>query len=562
MNHSDKSKIISEDYADLIIENYKTNPLYRREEIESVNIIDDKYAIGYVPVKEVERDSINKYGYNSFPFLYTLTGYAADETLEILQRNTLPNMGLKGNGVLLGIVDTGIDYKHSAFLYADGTSRVVRIWDQTINEDVCEGFSNYGCTYTQQDINEALKDPNPLNRVPTTDVIGHGTMVAGVAGGSSDSQSGFSGIATGSEYVIVKLKQAKRGLREFFLVPEDKICFQENDIMLGVEYLINVAEELNRPIAICMALGTNNGGHDGLGKLSDLLSSYSQKSGVSVVIAGGNEVNGRNHCEGGIDPSIGYADVELMVGGSNPSFLMEVWGSANSGISINVVTPTGEEFTSLRYGDYDSRRIDFPNDESTVWLNNIALEPDTKDELVLFRFRTPVEGIWKFRILSEHDGMSSYNIWLPVRYLIPEDTYFLEPSRNTTIVSPGNSIRPITVGAYDMHSGGIYSESSRGFSRINIIKPDFVAPGVYVRAPFLENSYGYASGTGVSSAYLTGVTALFLEWGIVRENLLTMSTINIKNYLIQGARRKELMDYPNNVWGYGSVNIHAVFDIS
>lgn len=561
MNQSDRYKIISEEYADLIIEGYKSNPLFERKEIEVINIIDDNYAIGYVPIHEVAKDSINKYGYNSFPFCYTITDTIEEENVNILQSRTLPSLGLKGNNVLIGIVDTGIDYTHPAFLYEDGTSRIVSIWDQTINKKECVGFSDFGCVYLKQDIEEALKSVNPLQHVPTTDTIGHGTMIAGVAGGSSDLRNNFSGIATNSEYVVVKLKQAKKSLRDFFLIPEDKVCFQENDIMLGVKYLISVAQELNRPIAICIALGTNNGGHDGLGKLSDMLSRVSQMSGVSIVIAGGNEANGRNHYEGSVDPYIGYTVVELMVGKSRPSFWMEVWGAPNSGTIIDVTTPLGEEFTTISHDVYDSRRLDFSGEDTTVWLNNIILEHDTKDELIFFRIKTPTEGIWKFRVYTETKERTNFNIWLPIRYFLSDDTYFLVPSSNTTIVSPGNSIMPITVSAYDMQSGNIYNESSRGFSRINIIKPDCTSSGVNLKAPFLEYRYVYGSGTGLSAAYLTGITALFLEWGIAKENLLTMTTINIKNYLIQSAKRNQLMDYPNNVWGFGVVNIYNIFDI-
>lgn len=561
MNHNDKHKIINEQYFDLIIKDYKSNPLLQQEEIEAINIIDDKYAVVYVPVQEAAKDSINKYGYNSFPFCYSITDSIEGETINIMQSRTLSSLGLRGENVLIGIVDTGIDYTHPAFLYKDGTSRIVSIWDQTINTSECESVFDYGCVYSKQDIDEALKSTDPLQHVLTTDTIGHGTIVAGVAGGSIDLDNNFSGIALESEYVVVKLKPAKESIREFFLIPEDKICYQENDIMLGVKYLISVAQDLKRPIAICIALGTNQGGHAGIGKLSDMLSSFSQRPGVSIVIGGGNEANGRNHYEGRVDSYIGYTTVELMVGKSRPSFCMEVWGAPNSGTVVDVISPSGEEFTTISPDVYVSRRLDFPDEDTTVWLNNILLESDTNDELILFRFRAPIEGIWRFNVYTNIYNQTNFNIWLPIRYFLSDDTYFLEPSSNTTIVSPGNSIMPITVSAYDIQSSNIYKDSSRGFTRINIIKPDCAAPGVNMKAPFLNHRYVYGSGTGLSAAYLTGITALFLEWGITNGNLLTMTTTNIKNYLIQSANRNQFLDYPNNIWGFGAVNIYNVFDI-
>lgn len=561
MSQSDQYKIVSEDYVSLMIKDYKTNPL-AKQKVELLNVIDEQYAVGYIPVEEVANDSINKFGYSSFPFAYTITTTIDNGMLNGLENRTLPNLGLGGDRVLIGIVDTGIDYTHPAFLNPDGTTKIVSIWDQTINDVECSNNYKYGCIYSKDEINEALASENPFSIVPTSDRIGQGTMLAGVACGSRNESNEFEGIASKAELVVVKLKPAKNSLKQYYFIPEDKICYQEDDIMLGVKYLLSVAKETNSPMSICIALGTNQGGHAGLGKLSDLLSNNSLRTGISISIAGGNEGNGRNHYSGSIDSSIGYNLVELMVGESQPSFYMEVWGEPGSRLIIDVTTPNGEEFTTISPDLFDSRRLNFQNDTTTVWLNNIRFETDTRDELIVFRFETPTQGIWKFKVYSEIGRVADFNIWLPVRYFLPEDTYFLKPDSNITIVSPGNSIMPITVSAYDEQSGNIYDDSSRGFTRINIIKPDFSAPGVGIETPFLENSYVKGYGTGIAASYTAGISALFLEWGIVSENLISMSTINIKNFLIQNADRNEILEYPNNIWGFGAINVDNTFDIN
>ncbi len=265
-------RILSEDYADLLIE-YRRYP----EELSSIpdscsNIINDTHAVVYAPINQLPNYLVQEIGYSAYPNLYGLADTGSLEASGITRLLNVPNFDLRGQGVLVGFIDTGIDYTHSAFINADGSSKIRSIWDQTIQTGPAPASFYYGTEYTREEINVALQNPDPRSVVPSVDEIGHGTALAGIAVGNPSLENNFSGVVPLSEIIVVKLKQSKRFLQEFFIVPENTISYQENDIMFGVRYLIEAARELNRPIAICIGLETNQGSHDGRGALTSYLS--------------------------------------------------------------------------------------------------------------------------------------------------------------------------------------------------------------------------------------------------------------------------------------------------
>ncbi len=144
---------------------------------------------------------------------------------------------MQGEGVIIGFIDTGIDYQHSAFLKDDKTTRILSIWDQSIDSSNHPSGFLYGTEYKSEEINDALKNEDPLSIVPSTDLIGHGTMIAGVAAGSPAPEYEFSGTAPKADLLIVKLKEAKTYLKDFYVIPRLANAYQETDILLGIKYL-------------------------------------------------------------------------------------------------------------------------------------------------------------------------------------------------------------------------------------------------------------------------------------------------------------------------------------
>ncbi len=556
MNERERYKITSNDYADVIIEFAR----YNEYEQDDLTILNEKYAIIHVPANELSKDSINYFGYGGFPTCFDLTSYIDLEVSDINRVQQIPNLSLRGNNVLVGFIDTGIDYRHPAFLQADGNTRIISIWDQTIeSENAFPSEFYYGTEYSRDQINLALTSDRPFDIVPSTDTNGHGTLLAGVATGTESDENGFSGIVPDSELLVVKLKEAKPFTRDFFLIPEEASCYQETDIILAIRYLLQSAQKLKRPIVICLGLGTNQGGHDSRGVLSNIISGYSEYAGVAIITSAGNELNLGHHYLGEITRNNTESIVELNVGASRPSFSLELWSAVPSSLAVEVISPTGESFTSLPSRIIETRRWDLLFDNTTIWTNNINLEAQTGDQLILFRFQKPSVGVWRFRITSRNSLDSTFHMWLPSKGFIPDDTLFLEPNTNTIIQSPGNAYTLITVGAYDSQSGSIYVNSSRGPARLKNLKPDFCAPGVNILGPNLSKSYTTGSGTGLAAAHVTGIAAMLLEWGIVHNNIPDMGTPEIKALLIRGAVQMAGITYPNNSWGYGKVNIYNAF---
>ena len=552
-----REQIVSEDYADLLI-NYG-NISNLEESGFCFSIINNINAVIHVPVEDLPSNFLQLYGYGINPSCYGLMDIQSVEASGVFTLRNLPATNLRGQGVLVGIIDTGIDYTHEAFLQADGSSRIVSIWDQTIQEgDPPEGF-NYGTEYLQSDINTALDMEDPLSYVPTTDDLGHGTSLAGIAAGNTIQSENFTGVAPDSQLVVVKLKQAKAYLKEFFRIPPDATAFQENDIMLGITYLLQVSQQLQRPLSMCIGVGTSQGGHDELGTLSSYVNSVSSISGVATSVAAGNEGNQGHHYFGIVDNNIGYDTVELRVGPNEYGFSMELWGNAPNTFSIDILSPTGEYIPRIPARINESREIRFIFEETVINIDYFLIESQTGDQLILVRFLTPTEGIWRFRVYATGDLELSYHVWLPISTFISENTFFTEPTPTTTITSPGNTITPMTVTAYDITNDSLYINASRGFSRRGIINPDFAAPGVNIIAPEPNNRYTIISGTSIAAAHNSGIAALLLEWGVSRGNFINLSSIEIKNLLVRGAVRDPNNTYPNPNWGFGIINIYNTF---
>lgn len=505
-------------------------------------------------------DSINMFGYEGFPSCFGLTSTIDLEASGINRIQRSPTLGLFGKNVLVGFVDTGINYMHPAFLHTDGTIRILSLWDQTIeSEDSFPPNYYYGTEYSEAQINLALQSSNPFDIVPSTDTNGHGTMLAGVTAGSRSSKDEFAGVVPEADLLVVKLKEAKTFTKNFFLIPDDALCYQETDIVLGIRYLLEAANELRRPIAICIGLGTNQGGHDIRGVLSSITSRYSEYAGVCIVTSAGNELNQKHHYYGVVEGNSTGVMVELNVGISRSSFSLELWSSTSNPFTAKIISPVGESLISTPSRIRETRRRDFLFDDTTIWANNISVEEQTGDQLILLRFKNPSTGVWKIHITSKSSVDASFHMWLPARGFISKDTTFLLSSPDTIIQSPGNSSILITVGAYNADNDSIYVNSSRGPTRARNLKPDFCAPGVNVLGPNLTKSYTTGTGTGLAVAQVTGIAAMLLEWGVVRGNMLGMGTPEIKTLLTRGAVQVAGITYPNNTWGYGKVNIYNYF---
>lgn len=561
MDEACREKMVSKDYADFI---WQTN--VREEDIREIypdvcaQRINDYYTVFYADRRKwtADQERLYEYGYELFPTLYTTLQTESLEASGILALQNQPVLNLRGQGVLLGFIDTGIDYQNRCFLDSAGRSRILSIWDQADQSGTTPDGIGYGSVYTRAQINEALSAERPYETVPTRDASGHGTKLASIVAGSENRESGWIGAAPLSSIAMVKLKPAKDYLKEYFLVPEEAEAYQENDIMLGVRFLHELAQREGLPLVICLALGSNMGGHTGTSPLSSYLNAIAARAGRCIVLAGGNEANQGHHYYGVMGEGEPYQDVEVRVADREPGVMMELWSNTPDVFSVSLISPAGEEVPRITSGQ-KNWMFDFLFENTVIYVNFQTLNPFSGDQLIVIRMADPSPGIWRIRVYGERVVDGVYNIWLPVTGFISGETVFLNSNPDITLTEPGNTETPITTGAYRASNGSIYIDSGRGFTRNGRIKPDLTAPGVGVAAYGPGNREASMTGTSAAAAVTAGAAALLLEWGIVRGNRLTLGTLEIKQLLIRGADRNASLLYPNRSWGYGALNLYQAF---
>lgn len=318
-----REKILSEEYGELILDFTVLNP----DLSYCFTRINDEFLVVYVPLAELRELTGSLYAYQYLPKLYGLMQESFDP-LSLINSGILqtqrPPLSLKGSGVVLAFVDTGIRFADEAFLTPAKNSRVLAIWDQNVQSgEPPEGFW-YGTLFTREEINQALRTENPYVAVPSYDEIGHGTMLAGVAAGSSlNGGQAFLGAAPEADIVVVKLRQAKQNLRNYYLLPEGVPAYAESDIMQGIKFAESFAVTFRRPVVICVGLGNNSGNHTIGSFLAQYLDSLATVRNRGVVICGGNEGNAAHHFSGSVpqgNPDA-YTDVEIRVGEGERGFL-------------------------------------------------------------------------------------------------------------------------------------------------------------------------------------------------------------------------------------------------
>lgn len=408
----------------------------------------------------------------------------------------------------------------------------------------------YGVEYTKEEITRALESDNPREIIPHQDIDYHGTFMAAIAAGNISEEEDFTGVAPNAIILMVKLKEAKENLRNFYGIKSGIPCYQENDIMMGIEYLRQKARQMQRALVICLGVGSNSGSHEGMLPLGFYLNQLGSIGGVCTVVAGGNENNLGHHFASTLG-SGADEEVELDIE-AEEDFTMELWTGAIGSLSIGFVSPSGEFTERIPIRSYE-QTIDFVFEKTKIFVHYERVEYFSGKELIAIRVKNPTEGIWRIRVYNLDTESIPYNIWLPMREFISERTAFIYPAPDVTLCEPGNVNRVITVAAFNHRNNSIFLESSRGYTANNSIKPDIAAPGVDIYGPVSRLRYGERSGTSVSAAHTAGVAAMLLEWAIVDQNDFWINTVTCKYYLIRGAR-KENMTVPNRSFGdYGNI---------
>ena len=567
------NSVASEDFADFIAP-YFTTPeeFIRSQGTDCIDFVNSTLAVVYVPLSTVTPSTYTSYTYSAVPKLYSLLDVTSMDAAGITPAGELPVLNNQGAGVIVGFVDTGINYTDSLFRNVDGSTRIIGIWDQTNNSDNSNNIENetvkpfsafsalYGTQYTAEEINLALNSDNPASIVPTRDENGHGTFLASIAAGNRDERAGFSGAAPQASIAMVKLKPAKQYLRDFYLIQDGAEAYQENDIMMGVSYLYFLARKYSMPLVVCIPLGTNMGSHMGMSRLGQYLNQVSLSNGSAVITAAGNETGARHHFRAVMDASTDEVTAELRVGEREAGFSMELWAENMGVYTVGFISPTGEVAREISVPLRGENTVSFLLEQTQITVYTQIADVSAGSQFIFMRFENPMSGIWRILIRNSLDIRETFHLWLPVRGFITDETYFLRPDPDTIITDPGNARYPITVTAYDHTKNSIYIHASRGYSLSGQIKPDLAAPGVNILGASVSGRrLTRRSGTSVSAAHLAGAAAILLNWGVLNANYPYLNTPVLKSIFVRGAQRNPALTYPNREFGYGTLNLYEAF---
>ena len=471
---------------------------------------------------------------------------------------------LYGEGILVSVIDSGVDYWHPDFRNADGTTRIVGIWDQTLdskvlNEEEEDALFLYappenfllGTYFSAEMINMALRQENRedgLKIVPSVDQSGHGTHVTGfVCGNGSLSNGRYTGVAPRSEILVVKIGDS----RQF---PKT------TRLMEAIDFTLKYAQNRGGPVAINISFGNNDGAHNG----KDLLSDYINVAGTQwknvICVGSGNEGNRGKHTEGYYEKGK-PEQAELAIPNGQQGFSMQIWKSYEDKVDLSIIAPSGlrQQILSRRYGIY---QYNFQN--SRLYINYSGPTPFQILEQYYVEW-VPREhridsGLWTFQMQAEIVRNGRYDFWLQTGGSVLEETRFLNSVDTTTLTNPSDSERVITVGAWDQLREQLAIFSGRGYTRDERIKPDLVAPGVDIISAAPNDRYTSKSGTSMATPFVTGAAALLMEWGIVMENDVELYGQKVKSYLRDGAISKQ--ERPNEKVGYGVLCVEKSIPIS
>lgn len=506
--------------------------------------------------------ALDLYNYEVIPKCYTIME-EPENTNDSVFASVINRQRLTGEGVMIGFVDTGIRYESASFRNADGTTRIVGIWDQTVRGNAPEGFY-YGSAYTRQQIDEALRSANPQQLVPVTDTNGHGTYLASIATGSEDGIGGLAGIAPKADIAVVKLKEAKEYLKEFYLIKRNgaqgqQPIFQENDIMLAMKYLKELADSQGKELVICFALGSGTANYAALPFLSNYIE-YLSESLCYVVMGTGNEANKRHHFTGMVRRD-SPLDIEVRSNQNSVGYWLEIWGNIPDIYSVGIMSPGGDTVERIVYKIRETQEFNFTFENTKVSVNYLLYGSKEVNPLIVIKVTAPSNGVWKFRLNGERVIYGEVNAYLPLTEYIEGETYFLASNPDRTLVSPSGTMEGFSFGAYDPRRNSIYYASGRGYPATELIKPDLAAQGVQVLGLGADERLTAYSGTGVAAAVAAGTIALFLQWAIVQENVPRIGTMMVQTFLQQGAARSENRQYPNREWGYGALDLEETLSL-
>ena len=489
----------------------------------------NQYAVLIVPetlVDAVSQETVIEYVEKPKQLYFELQAGKAASCINAVQQGMNNPFGLFGKGTIVAVIDTGIRAESMEFRNADGSTRILNIWDQTT-----------GTKYDRSQIDEALQnETKDTAGIPGADVLGHGTQVAAIACGSS-------GVAAQADILVVKLGlAAKNGFP------------RTTQLMEALDYVVRKAIDYGKPLAVNISFGNNYGDHTGSSLLENFINDIADSWKCSICIGSGNEGLGAVHTGGTLTEDT-EETVELAVSGYETGLSIQIWKDYWDDIAVEIIAPSGRNLGRIQENSRVSR-IRYKDMELLTYFG----EPSPfriRQEIYIDMIPQTVyiqSGLWKLRLIPRSIRNGRYDMWLPAQGALNFGTGFTSPDSASTFTIPSAAAKAVTVGAYDAGTGSAAPFSGRGYiveiGGSLMVKPELAAPGVNVLVPSVSGM-ARVSGTSYATPFVTGSAALLMEWGIVRGNDAFLYGEKLKAYLIKGAEPLAGAAVPDTQTGWG-----------
>lgn len=453
---------------------------------------------------------------------------------------------LYGDGVLVAVLDSGVDYAHPDFRNEDGTTRILALWDQTIPGRPPSGY-RIGTEYTKEQIDEALAQSDPVRRrelVPSTDASGHGTRVLGIAAGNGRAGGvRYRGVAPRSSILVVKLG-----------VPRTDSFPRTTELMQALDYCIRKAMEYSLPVAVNISFGNTYGAHDGTSLLETYITDMANIWKSVICIGTGNEGYAAGHASDSLQEGE-IKRIQLAVGEYEGGLNLQIWKSYLDDISVSLESPGGRSAGFIRNVPGAQR---FALEQTDILLYYGEPSPYSQSQEIYLEFLPQTEyvdsGIWTLTLEAREIRDGRFHLWLPSAAVLNANTRFLEPEPYITLTIPSTARRTVAVGAYDSRSRTYADFSGRGDTRDGRERPILAAPGVDVVTTVPGGGYAAATGTSFATPFVTGAAALLMQWGITDGNDPFLYGEKAAAYLKKGAQPlPAFRAYPNPQIGWGTL---------
>ncbi|HBZ6638142.1 TPA: S8 family peptidase [Clostridium botulinum] len=561
------ASFVNENFINLLVE-------YRgdfKKEMETIDYacgaaITESLGAVAVQVRDLDRlrKEIPSIIFIEFSTTYVLQDVEVNNSHDIGVIKSNPYLNLSGQGVLVGIIDSGIDYLNNEFINEDETSRIVNIWDQTAKYNNKEEVY-IGDIFTRDDINKAIEakkqNKNPYDIVPTKDEYNHGTKVAGIIGAKGYNEE-VGGVAPNCEFVVVKLQEAlflKRSILTNGI--KDVPVYNNVELLAGIEYLRKYSLKENKPMVIYIGIGTTNGSHDGKNITSKYLKKVGGTRGIALVAGVGNEGDSEGHVSNYIKDVEDVKSNELNIPKEFKDLTFYIWIRRPNQMSINIISPSGEQSSFISSKIDRSEEIKFVLVDTKAIVRYYIPENFTGHQVISLNFKDMKAGIWRIQLKGEYIIDGRYDIWLPSKKLLHEGTKFLDPDPYATLTVPSTAEKVVTVSYNNSKNGALVASSGNGFNTNGLINPDITAGGVNIVTTSNNNEVSTMSGSSAATAIVAGCCALLLQWGIINGNDKTMYSIKIRSYLAYGARRYGIKEYPSIELGFGELDLSKTFNV-